>query len=52
MQSDKFQRFIFSSQQNAMSMFYKHGVLGFSSNTIVINNAKRKKQIIDTKDDF
>jgi hypothetical protein len=39
--------------------FYKHGVLGFSSDTIVvaqsilqhgvINNAKRKWQITDTK---
>ena len=32
-----------------MSTFYKHGASGSSSDTIVIKNAKRKWQIIDTK---
>jgi hypothetical protein len=35
-----------------VSTFYKHGASGSSSDTIVIYNAKRKWQIIDTKDDF
>ncbi len=59
MQKDKFQRFILSSHQNAMSnvlqacvccFSLQQGVSGFNSDTIVINNAKRKWQIIDTKD--
>ena len=53
MQNDKFQRFILSSQHNAMcqrftSMLHQ-GVSRCSSDSIVFNNAKRKWQIIDTK---